>query len=225
MKAVQQRIDALLPGTVNLLTVASRAETPWLLVTSYSDIQPATWNLFNTETGKLNKVGDSHAGIRPAQMGVQEAVRYKARDGLEIPAYLTLPHGSKRQNLPLLVLVHGGPYMRGAEWGWAADVQFLASRGYAVLQPEFRGSTGFGARHYRAGWKQWGLKMQDDIADGARWAIAEGIVDAQRICIAGGSYGGYATLMGLINDPDLFKCGINAVGVTDLTLLAKGHWS
>ncbi|MDL2358580.1 MAG: S9 family peptidase [Pseudomonadota bacterium] len=225
MKATQQRIDALLPGTVNLVSVAQRAETPWLLVLSYSDTVAGSWNLFNTETGKLNKVGDSHAGIVPAQMGQQEAVRYKARDGLEIPAWLTLPHGSNRKNLPLVVLVHGGPYVRGAEWGWKADVQFLASRGYAVLEPEFRGSTGYGNKHYRAGWKQWGLAMQNDIADAAKWAIAEGIVDPQRICIAGASYGGYATLMGLINDPTLFKCGIDWVGVTDIGLLANGHWS
>jgi dipeptidyl aminopeptidase/acylaminoacyl peptidase len=157
-------------------------------------------------------------------MGLQEAVRYKARDGLEIPAWLTLPHGL-RKNLPLVVLVHGGPYVRGGEWGWKADAQFLASRGYAVLEPEYRGSTGFGARHFRAGWKQWGLKMQDDIADGAKWAIAEGIVDPKRICIAGASYGGYATLMGLLNNPELFKCGIDWVGVTDIGLLYTGHWS
>jgi dipeptidyl aminopeptidase/acylaminoacyl peptidase len=136
-----------------------------------------------------------------------------------------LPHGSNRKNLPLVVLVHGGPYVRGGEWGWRPDAQFLASRGYAVLEPEYRGSTGFGARHFRAGWKQWGLKMQDDIADGAKWAVAEGIVDPQRICIAGASYGGYATLMGLLNDPGLFKCGIDWVGVTDIGLLYSGHWS
>ena len=225
MKEVQQRIDALLPATVNLVSVAPRAETPWLLVQSYSDRQPRTWNLFNTETGKLNKIGDAYPAIQPSQMGMQEAVRYKARDGLVIPAWLTLPPGVARKNLPLVVLVHGGPYVRGGEWGWDAQVQFLASRGYAVLEPEYRGSTGFGSRHYRAGWKQWGLKMQDDIADGAKWAISEGIVDPKRICIAGASYGGYATLMGLINDPGLFKCGVDWVGVTDIGLLYSGHWS
>jgi dipeptidyl aminopeptidase/acylaminoacyl peptidase len=225
MQEVQKRVDALLPGTVNLVSVASRAETKWVLVSSYSDIEPGVWNLFNTETGMLNKVGDTRPAIKSSQMGVQEAVRYKARDGLDIPALLTLPHGSDRKNLPLVVLVHGGPYVRGGEWGWQAEAQFLASRGYAVLQPEYRGSTGFGSKHYRAGWKQWGLKMQDDIADGAKWAIAEGIVDPKRICIAGASYGGYATLMGLVNDPDLFKCGVDWVGVTDIGLLYSGHWS
>jgi dipeptidyl aminopeptidase/acylaminoacyl peptidase len=225
MKALQERVDKALPGLVNEVSVAPRAETAWVLVRSYSDIQPATWNLFNTDTGTLNKVGDTYAAIDPARMGIQEPVRYKARDGLEIPALLTLPNGSARKNLPLVVLVHGGPYVRGSEWGWDPEAQFLASRGYAVLEPEYRGSTGFGSKHYRAGWKQWGLKMQDDIADGARWAIAQGIVDPKRICIAGASYGGYATLMGLINDPDLYKCGVDWVGVTDIGLLYTGHWS
>jgi dipeptidyl aminopeptidase/acylaminoacyl peptidase len=225
MKALQQRIDSALPATVNLVTRAAHAETPWVLVQSYSDVQPHMWNLFNAETGALNKVGESYPKIDPRQMGVQEALRYKARDGLEIPAWLTLPHGSKRKNLPLVVLVHGGPFMRGGEWGWDPQAQFLASRGYAVLEPEYRGSTGFGDRHFRAGWKQWGLKMQDDIADGAKWAIAQGIADPKRICIAGASYGGYATLMGLVNDPDLYKCGVDWVGVTDIDLLYKGDWS
>jgi dipeptidyl aminopeptidase/acylaminoacyl peptidase len=115
--------------------------------------------------------------------------------------------------------------VRGGQWGWDAESQFLASRGYAVLEPEYRGSTGFGANHFQAGWKQWGLKMQDDIADGAKWAIAEGIVNPKRICIAGASYGGYATLMGVLNDPDLYQCGIDWVGVTDIKLLHTGHWS
>jgi dipeptidyl aminopeptidase/acylaminoacyl peptidase len=225
MKALQQRVDTALPGMVNQISVAPRAETAWVLVHSYSDTHPSTWNLFNTDTGKLNKVGDSYPAIDPARMGIQEALRYKARDGLEIPAMLTLPRGSARKNLPLVVLVHGGPYVRGGEWRFDPQAQFLASRGYAVLAPEYRGSTGFGSKHFRAGWKQWGLKMQDDIADGTRWAIKEGIVDPKRICIAGASYGGYATLMGLVNDPDLYKCGIDWVGVTDIGLLYTGHWS
>jgi dipeptidyl aminopeptidase/acylaminoacyl peptidase len=225
MKALQARVDKLLPGMINEISLGQRPETAWVLVRSYSDTRPSTWNLFNTDTGALNKVGDAYPAIDPARMGRQEAVRYPARDGLVIPALLTVPRGSTRKNLPLVVLVHGGPYVRGGEWGFNPQAQFLASRGYAVLEPEYRGSTGFGEKHYRAGWKQWGLKMQDDIADGAKWAIAEGIVDPKRICIAGASYGGYATLMGLIKDPDLFKCGIDWVGVTDIGLLYSGHWS
>jgi dipeptidyl aminopeptidase/acylaminoacyl peptidase len=157
-------------------------------------------------------------------MASKALVHYKSRDGMTIPAWLTLPQGPGK-NLPMVVLVHGGPWVRGGQWEWDADAQFLASRGYAVLEPEYRGSVGYGATLYRAGWKQWGLKMQDDIADGARWAIAQGHADAKRICIAGASYGGYATLMGLIKDADLYKCGVEWVGVSDINLMYTGTWS
>ena len=225
MKNVQAAVDKLLPSTVNLIDVPARPETPWVLVSTYSDRQPMQYALFNTDTGKFNSVGERHPNIKPAQMGEQEIVHFKARDGMRIPAWLTVPNASKRKNLPMVVLVHGGPWVRGAEWGWSSEAQFLASRGYAVLEPEFRGSTGYGVQHYRAGWKQWGKGIQNDIADSTRWAIAQGIADPKRICIAGASFGGYATLMGLINDPDLYQCGINAAGVTDIKLMYTGHWS
>ena len=224
MKEIQADVDKLLPHTVNLIDLPTRAETSTMLVTSYSDVQPRVYFMYDSSIKKLDRVGESYPKIKPSQMGVQEEVRYKARDGLDIPALLTLPVQSSGKNLPLVVLVHGGPYVRGNEWGWSPDVQFLASRGYAVLEPEYRGSTGYGEYHFRAGWKQWGLKMQDDIADGARWAIEKGYADPKRICIAGASYGGYATLMGLVNDPDLYQCGIDAAGMTDIKLLYTGHW-
>ncbi len=224
MQAVQQKVDQLMPGTINMITVPARPETPWVLVASYSDLRPLAYNLYNLETGKLNPVGKSREGIDPRRMARQDAVRYKARDGREIPALLTIPAGGKK-NLPLVVLVHGGPYVRGNRWGWDPETQFLASRDYAVVEPDFRGSRGYGQAHFQAGWKQWGLAMQDDIADAARWAIAQGIADPKRICIAGASYGGYAALMGLVKDPELYKCGINWVGVTDINLLYDGHWS
>lgn len=225
LKALQSSIDALLPATVNLITIPTRAETPWVLVTSFSDLVPKRYALFNKDTKALRRVGDAHPKIEPARMGQQEMLRFKARDGRQIPALLTLPGGVQKIKLPLVVLVHGGPFVRGTRWGWRAQSQFLASRGYAVLEPEFRGSTGFGNAHFVAGWKQWGLAMQDDVADATGWAIAQGIADPARICIAGASYGGYAALMGLIRDPALYRCGINWVGVTDLKLLYQGHWS
>ena len=224
MKAMQAQIDTMLPNTNNLLTPPTRPESPWVLVVAYSDIFPARTMLYNSETKLLSVVGGSHPKIQAQQMARQTLVHYKARDGLDIPAWLTVPQGGGK-NLPMVVLVHGGPYVRGKSWGWNAEVQFLASRGYAVLEPEFRGSTGFGASHFRAGWKQWGLKMQDDIADGTRWAAAQGYADPKRVCIAGASYGGYATLMGLIKDPELYRCGIDWVGVTDINLLYDGHWN
>ena len=225
MKAVQDKVDALLANTVNLISVPARPQTPWVLVESYSDTQPKTIRLFNTASGAFNLVGSTRPAIDPAQMGHQESVRYKARDGLEIPALLTMPPGARKSGLPMVVLVHGGPYARGGSWGWSPNSQFLASRGYAVLEPEFRGSTGFGNAHFKAGFKQWGLAMQDDVADGTKWAIEQGYADPKRVCIAGASYGGYATLMGLVKHPELYKCGIDWVGVTDIQLLFDGHWS
>ena len=224
MKAIQAEVDQKLLNSANLITIPTRPEVAWVLVTAFSDVQPRTLLVYNTETKSFKNIGSERPAIKASQMGNQEMVRYKARDGLVIPAWLTIPPGGKRTGLPLVVLVHGGPYVRGGAWGWNAQTQFLASRGYAVLEPEFRGSTGFGAAHFRAGWKQWGLGMQNDIADGAKWAIAQGIVDPMRICIAGASYGGYAALMGLVNNPELFKCGVNWVGVTDIDLLYNGSW-
>jgi len=224
MQKIQGKIDTLLPHTVNLVDIPARPAFPYLLVKAYSDVQPAIYLIYNKDTSALTRLGETYPSINPHQMGTQKYVRYKARDGLQIPATLTLPRSSTSRPPPMVVMVHGGPYVRGSQWGWNPEVQFLASRGYAVLEPEFRGSTGFGTEHFRSGWKQWGLKMQDDIADGAKWAIANQYADPGRICIAGASYGGYATLMGLINDPDLYKCGINWTGVTDIKLLYTGHW-
>jgi dipeptidyl aminopeptidase/acylaminoacyl peptidase len=228
MKALQQRIDKLLPATANRIGVPQRGESPWVLVQAGADAQPTIHYAFNRATGKFTKLGTALPGIDPKTMGQTDFVRIPARDGLPIPAYLTLPAGAAAgagKKLPMVVLVHGGPWVRGADWQFDPEVQFLASRGYAVLQPEFRGSTGFGRKHFEAGFKQWGRAMQDDVADATRWAIAQGHADASRICIAGASYGGYAVLMGLARDPELFKCGINWVGVTDPSLLFSRSWS
>ncbi len=225
MGKVQKKVDALLPATSNRISRGRRSETPHLLVEAVSDVQPRTYYLYNRESGNIELLSQSRPWIDAKKMAIKDFVRYKARDGLEIPAYLTRPKGEAKKNLPLIVLVHGGPYLRGGSWGWNADAQFLASRGYAVLEPEFRGSTGFGFKHFKAGWKQWGLSMQDDITDGAKWAIAQGIADPKRICLAGASYGGYATLMGLVKEPELFRCGVNWVGVTDIDLMYTVGWS
>lgn len=224
LKAVQEKVDKLLPGTINRIDVPARAEVPLVLVRSFSDGEPGFFALYNTKTGKFSVLGQKMPGIEARAMAARDLVRYKARDGLDIPAWLTLPRGSKGKKLPLVVLVHGGPWVRGGEWQWDADSQFLASRGYAVLEPEYRGSQGYGFEHFKAGWKQWGLGMQNDLADGARWAIAQGTADPQRICIAGLGYGGYASLMGLVNDPALFKCAVDISGMTDFALLLKGSW-
>ena len=225
MKELQALLDRSLKDTVNHISVARRPETDFVLVTSWSDKQPAVYRVFDTKAKKLVRLGQSHPDIDARRMGTTDFVRIKARDGLEFPVWVTLPAGSTGKNLPAVVLVHGGPWVRGNAWGWDAEAQFLASRGYAVIEPEFRGSTGYGSKLFRAGWKQWGLAMQDDVADATRWAIAQGIADPKRIAIAGASYGGYATLMGLVRDPDLYRCGINWVGVTDINLLFDPDWT
>lgn len=223
LDALQKTIDTKLPHTVNRVSVPLRGNSSNVLVASHSDVQPKVYLIFNRETGVLNKIGEEFRSISAKQMASQRMIRYTARDGLEIPAYLTIPAGSDGKNLPMVVLVHGGPFTRGRSWGWEPESQFLASRGYAVLEPEFRGSMGFGFDHFEAGWKQWGLAMQDDIADGAKWAISQGIAASERICIAGASYGGYASLMGLVRDPKLFKCGFEWVGVTDIKMMFEGY--
>ncbi|MFP5393484.1 MAG: alpha/beta hydrolase family protein, partial [Gammaproteobacteria bacterium] len=225
MKATQADIDRQLPNRINSLHVARDSDAPFLLVDSWSDRQPHVFLLYNRATHELSKIGQTRPAIDAERMAALDLVRVKARDGLTIPVWITVPNNSKGTPRPMVVLVHGGPYVRGRTWEWDPESQFLASRGYVVLEPEFRGSTGYGARHFRAGWKQWGLAMQDDIADATRWAIAQGIADPKRICIAGASYGGYATLMGLVRDPELYRCGIDWVGVTDIGLLYTGHWS
>ncbi|MBV8666984.1 MAG: S9 family peptidase [Burkholderiaceae bacterium] len=225
MAALQKEVDVRLQTTTNRLEPPRRPETPYIVIEAFSDVQPSIFLLYNRETKKLVKLGSSHPAVDPKQMGHKDIVRYQARDGLIVPAYITMPRGPAGKNLPMVVLVHGGPFVRGGYWRWNPEAEFLASRGYVVLEPEFRGSEGFGSKHFKAGWKQWGLAMQDDVADGVKWAIAQGIADPKRICIGGASYGGYATLMGLINDPDLYRCGFEWVGVTDIDLMYSVSWS
>jgi len=150
-----------------------------------------------------------------------ETLDYAADDGLHIPAYLTRPANAEAgAPLPLVVLVHGGPHMRD-DWLWNEEVQLLAANGYAVFQPQFRGSTGFGLSFEEAGYGQWGRAMQDDVTAGVRHLVAQKIADPARICIAGASYGGYAALWGLVKTPALYRCGISFAGVTDLEHMLK----
>jgi dipeptidyl aminopeptidase/acylaminoacyl peptidase len=223
MKKVQARIDALLPATINVIDVPLRAEVPTMVVRAFSDREPGQYFLYDSAKAQLAAIGRTRPGIQAALMAPRDLVRIKARDGLEMPVWTTIPKDGKKGPRPAVVLVHGGPWSHDI-WRWNAEAQFLASRGYAVIEPEFRGSTGFGFKHFHAGWKQWGLKMQDDVADATRWAIDKGIIDPKRICIAGASYGGYATLMGLVNNPELFRCGFEWVGVTDIELLYTAEW-
>lgn len=224
-KKLQAEVDAQLPNTVNTLSWATTSKSTTVLIRSFSDIHPSSYLLYNRATKKFSAIGESRPEIDSKRMSYKDFVKIKTRDGLEIPAYVTIPKNSAGKNLPMVVMVHGGPYVRGVRWPWNRETQFLASRGYVVIEPEFRGSTGYGTKLHKAGWKQWGLKMQDDIDDTRQWAIDKGYADPKRVCIAGASYGGYAVLMGLIRNPDLYKCGISWVGVSDINLLYDVAWS
>jgi dipeptidyl aminopeptidase/acylaminoacyl peptidase len=224
LRELQTEADRRLPGSVNRLSCRRcDADDMTVIVTSWSDTDPGQVWAYFAPTKHWRKVGDVRPAIDPKRMGQTDFHRMKARDGLELPVWITRPAGAGKEPLPAVVLVHGGPWVRGRHWRWDAEVQFLASRGYVVIEPEFRGSTGYGHKLFRAGWRQWGQAMQDDLADALGWAIGQGWVDPKRACIAGASYGGYATLMGLIRHPDLYRCGAAWVAVTDPRL--RYEWS
>ncbi|NDY95132.1 prolyl oligopeptidase family serine peptidase [Wenzhouxiangella sp. C33] len=188
------------------------------LISLSRDVDPATVYLFDREAGTVEELYRVRPEIEPSQMAEMQPIRYTARDGLEIPAYLTLPKGVEPENLAVVALIHGGPWARDT-WGFRSLVQFLANRGYAVLQPNFRASTGFGKEFLNAGNEEWGDAMQDDITDGIQYLVDQGIADPDRVCIMGGSYGGYATLAGMVFTPDLYACGVNIVGVSNIITL------
>jgi len=223
MLTTQETIDKLLPSTNNHISCDACTSARHMVVTATSDIQAPVYFLFDSQTGKLALLGASRPWLPSAAMATGDFQRIKARDGMSVPVYITKPKG--KGPFPTVVLVHGGPFLRGVRWGFDAENQFLASRGYLVVEPEFRGSTGYGSKLFRAGWKQWGLAMQDDITDATKWAIDQGLADPRRIAIAGASYGGYATMMGLVKEPELYKAGVNWVGVTDIELMYTIGWS
>jgi dipeptidyl aminopeptidase/acylaminoacyl peptidase len=225
MQATQAAVDALLPATVNRIACRRCINVPKVLVISASDRQPPTFNVYNRDTKTLTPIAASRPWIKAQAMGMRDVHRFAARDGLSIPVLVTHPPGKASGARPAVVLVHGGPWVRGTHWEWNPQAQFLASRGYVVIEPEFRGSEGYGFKHFRAGWKQWGLAMQDDVADAVQWAVKQGWVDSKRVCIAGASYGGYATLMGLVRHHELYQCGVNWAGVSDINLMYSISWS
>lgn len=223
MATLQAKIDARLPGLVNRIDAADCGCATRVLVTSHSDRQPSLYFLYDRSDDTLIPIGVSRPAIVARQMADTDFVRIKARDGNDLPLYVTKPHG--KGPWPTVVLVHGGPFLRGWQWEWDGESQFLASRGFLVIRPEFRGSTGYGHELFTSGFKQWGLKMQDDIADATRWGAEQGLEDPARTCIAGASYGGYATLMGLVRYGDLYRCGVAWAAVSDLAMMHDLWWS
>ena len=222
MASLQLGVDRAFPATVNVIHPGNTMAP--MLIHSYSSTHPGQYSLYYPDKKKLQNLFASRPWIDPKTMAVQYAYDYQASDGLPILSYLTLPLGREAKALPLVVSVHGGPWSRD-HWGFNPEVQFLASMGYAVLQPQFRGSTGFGSTHLKKSFAQWGLTMQDDLTDGVLSLVKQGVVDPKRVCIMGASYGGYAAMMGLVKDPDLYRCGINLLGVTDLFYISSsGTW-
>lgn len=214
---LRQRIKAHFPNQRYGIADTDKAEANYLIYVGGDRTRGSYWH-YNALTDEAKKIADLAPWIKSDEMNAMHPVCYTTRDGLQIEAYLTLPDGltpDTAKQLPVVVNPHGGPWARDC-WGYSSEVQFLSNRGYAVFQMNFRGSTGYGRHFLEASYKQWGLKMQDDITDGVKWLIEKGIANPNRIAIYGGSYGGYATLAGLTFTPDLYACGIDYVGVSNL---------
>lgn len=219
IKSIYATLEKKLPGYEIALTSIDRQEEKFI-VRTYSDRTRGAYYIFDWKTGKLSKWRDLSPWLNEQEMASVRPISYKSRDGLTIHGYLTLPAGKEAKDLPVVVNPHGGPWVRDA-WGFNPEVQLLANRGFAVLQMNYRGSTGYGRAFWEAGFKQWGRKMQDDITDGVEWLVKEGIADAKRVAIYGGSYGGYAVLAGLAFTPEVYACGVDYVGVSNIFTLMK----
>lgn len=229
LAGIQATVDAALPGRYNRLACGRCQSTQHFIVFSQSDKHPGEFLHYDHSKRSLQLLGARLPWVAPAQQGRRTFHRVVARDGLVLPVVVTHPPGvapdaKPATALPTVLLVHGGPWVRGGDLRWAGEAQFLATRGYRVLEVDFRGSEGYGWRHFQAGWKQWGTAMQDDLLDAAAWAAKEGLSDAKRVCLVGGSYGGYASLMSLIRHPDAYRCGVSFAGVTDIGLLYTARW-
>jgi dienelactone hydrolase len=226
LDALQAKVDAKLPGRVNIVSCSPCFNMKRVLVHSYTDTDPGMTLLYMPQTDQWQLVGKERPDVPVERMAHMELHRPKARDGEDLPVWITrAPNLPAGQPAPAVILVHGGPWVRGTSWAWHGEAQFLASRGYLVIEPEFRGSTGYGVDHMHKGFKQWGLTMQDDVTDAVKFAVDKGWVDAKRVCIMGASYGGYATLMGLAKDPDLYRCGVALAAVSDQRYMFDFHWN
>lgn len=207
-------LRAALPGYEVLLQGSTRNEDKFV-VAAYNERTPGSRYLYDAGTKQLSKLADINPLLPEAQMAPTIPVSYRSRDGLTIHGYLTVPLGRDPKNLACIVNPHGGPWVRDS-WGYNPEIQFLANRGFCVLQMNYRGSTGYGREFWKASFGQWGLAMQDDVSDGVQWLVDQGIADPKRVGIYGGSYGGYATLAGVAFTPDLYAAAVDYVGVSNL---------
>jgi dipeptidyl aminopeptidase/acylaminoacyl peptidase len=230
---MQELVDASLSSTINIIQGVSTDERK-MLVFAFSDCDPGTYYLFDSTKNDLTGLLKTRVWIKPEGMAAMHPIKYPARDGVDIHGYITVPVGQEPHNLPLVVMPHGGPWVRDI-WGFDPLVQMLASRGYAVLQMNYRGSPGYGQAFLRKGRREVGGAIQQDIEDATRWAIEKKIADPKRIAIVGSSYGGYSALYALGKSPALYRCGISICGVTDWFSLfgnladpeykfAREHW-
>lgn len=219
MQTLQKRLDHALPGKVNLTTDWSLDEKR-VLVWSGGGSDPGRYFLLDRNSSQMHAVVEPYPGIDPDLLVEVKAVSYRARDGVDIPAYVTLPRGRDAKGLPLIVFPHGGPHVRD-DGMYDPIAQFLASRGYVVLQPQFRGSTGYGKDFVSKGYGEWGKGMQNDLDDGVEWLARSGQIDAKRVCIVGASYGGYAAMWGAIRNPDRYRCAASWAGVSDLPAMLR----
>lgn len=210
-------LEAKLPGKEISLSSRTDDERVWL-ITAVGDTEPGEAYLFDRKTRRLTAQYRIREKLPREALAPMQAIRYTSSDGLEIPAYLTLPKGSSSKALPTIVVPHGGPWARDS-WGYNPLAQFFANRGYAVLMPNFRGSTGYGKKYLNAGNGEWGRKMQDDVTWGVKYLVAQGITDPKRVAIMGGSYGGYSALAGITLTPDLYRAAVDVSGPSNLRTL------
>jgi dipeptidyl aminopeptidase/acylaminoacyl peptidase len=219
IKHIYDKLSRELKG--NEINIADRdsAENKFI-ITTYTDRNPGSYYLYEKNTEKLTKLGDINPDLKPAELCVMQPISYKAGDGMTINGYLTLPLGSKTTNLPLVVMPHDGPFSHTG-WGYNPEVQFLANRGYAVFQVNYRGSTGFGKAFYSAGFKEVGGKIQQDITDGVNWLIQNKIANPKKIAIFGGGFGGFSALYGVSFHPGLYNCAIVQHGLINFFTYIK----
>jgi len=213
-EAMYRAVEAKLPGYEVAFTAGTKAEDKFIVVT-YNDRTQGKRYLYDRTSGKLDYLAEVAPWLKEQELAEMKPVSYTSRDGLTINGYLTLPKGVAPAKLPVVVNPHGGPWARDS-WGYNPEAQFLANRGFAVFQPNFRGSTGYGRKFWEASFKQWGRSMQDDVSDGVQWLVKQGIADPKRIAIYGGSYGGYSALAGAAFTPDLYAAVVDYVGVSNL---------
>lgn len=222
----QASVDKALPGRSNRLLCGNCIGATRFVVASTSDRQPTEYLQFDMQAGKLTALIASRPWLAGIEQGKRSYHRIAARDGLSLPVVVTHPPGVPADRpAPTVVLVHGGPWADGADLGWSHEPAFLATRGYRVLEVSFRGTTGLGWKHERASWGEWGLAMQDDLEDAVLWAVKQKLTDADRVCLYGASYGGYAALMGPVRHPGRYRCAVSHVGVTDLLIMYSRNWT